>query len=250
MLIWVSLALLIILVAMIFLWMDRSASKKLEEQQNTVEKIVTKIFNASPSPPLVKAKYMYGIPSYSLTFKTDKQKQNAFEDGQIEAFLTAIQQLHNHLQPRGEQYDASQAVAFISLEELTLSDANAAKQIAKLPEDSLFELSPKMRKIMAIFATVFAATSFPFTSVLGLSELLIKDFLMSSFCLIVVGACLSPEKIRGYFGDIIAVIIILFSIVSFVDWLRAPTLQRAPFALALVFGGVALYHLKMRYLKK
>ena len=49
------------------------------------------------------------------------------------------------------------------------------------------------------------------------NELGIINFIPPVFCLLIVGACISPKKIRGYCGDIIAFFVIVLAIWFYVS---------------------------------
>ena len=93
---------------------------KREDQsgQEIVEHYVNTIFLGQTYRPEVKAEFVYGIPSFSLEFKTDKEKEHAISNGLTDQFLKKIQELHGHLRPRGEPFNAAKAVAIFSKEDV------------------------------------------------------------------------------------------------------------------------------------
>ena len=88
-----------------------------QKQQNIVENYVTDIFSTETYRPEVSAGYTYGIPSFTLKFKTDKEKQHAVSNGLTKQFENKIQELCGHLTPRDEKFDAQRAVSIYSEED-------------------------------------------------------------------------------------------------------------------------------------
>jgi hypothetical protein len=96
-------------------------------QQATVESYVSEIFSAQLCRPDVKAGFTYGIPSFSLKFKTDKEKEHAISNGLTKQFLTQVQGLCGHMTLRGEEFEAEQAVSIYSVEDEKRWSEQAAK---------------------------------------------------------------------------------------------------------------------------
>lgn len=93
------------------------SKKEQQKQQNIVENYVTDIFSTETYRPEVSAGYTYGIPSFTLKFKTDKEKQHAVSNGLTKQFENKIQELCGHLTPRDEKFDAQRAVSIYSEED-------------------------------------------------------------------------------------------------------------------------------------
>ena len=67
------------------------------------------------------------------------------------------------------------------------------------------------------------------------------------FCGFVAGACLLPQPIKGYCGDIIAFVVILIVIWFMYVALPNPEPGADPIMFALIFGGTATAYLTRRY---
>src|SRR5690606_38805986 len=93
------------------------ARRERRRLQETIESYVASIFSAQSYRPDVSAGFTYGIPSFSLKFKTDKDKKHAISSGLTEQFVRSIQELYGHLRPRGEAFDADRAVSIYSAED-------------------------------------------------------------------------------------------------------------------------------------
>ena len=87
------------------------------KQQDVVESYVADIFASQTYRPEVSAGFTYGIPSYTLKFKSDKEKEHAINNGLTGQFVNKIQKLCGDLRPRGEAFDAERAVVIYSLED-------------------------------------------------------------------------------------------------------------------------------------
>jgi hypothetical protein len=87
------------------------------KNQKAVDSYVDSIFSGQMYRPDVTAGTTYGIPSFTLKFKTDKEKQHAVSNGLTEQFINNVQELCSHLHPRGEVFDAEQAVTIYSKED-------------------------------------------------------------------------------------------------------------------------------------
>lgn len=87
------------------------------KQQSIVESYVTDIFSTETYRPEVSAGYTYGIPSFTLKFKTNEEKQHAVSSGLTKQFENKIQELYGHLTPRDEKFDAKRAVSIYSEED-------------------------------------------------------------------------------------------------------------------------------------
>jgi hypothetical protein len=93
------------------------ANRERQKNQDTVENYVTEIFSKQSYRPEVIASTTYGIPSFTLKFKTDDEKEHAASNGLTDMFIKKIQKLCGHLRPRGEEFDAEYAVSIFSIEE-------------------------------------------------------------------------------------------------------------------------------------
>lgn len=85
--------------------------------QAIVESYVADIFSSQTYLPEVRAGYTYGIPSYSLKFTSDREKEHAITNGLTKQFENKIQKLYGSLRPREEAFDAKEAVAIYSIED-------------------------------------------------------------------------------------------------------------------------------------
>lgn len=79
------------------------------------------------------------------------------------------------------------------------------------------------------------------------NELGIINFIPPVFCLLIVGACISPKKIRGYCGDIIAFFVIVLAIWFYVSTYPNPEPGTNPIGFALIFGVGSVCYLWKRY---
>jgi len=94
----------------------RSKHKR-KTQQKVVEGYVTDIFSRQSYRPEVRAGYTYGIPSFTLRFRSDDEKEHAIANGLTEQFVRKVQALCGNLQARNEAFDAERAVAIYSAED-------------------------------------------------------------------------------------------------------------------------------------
>ncbi len=67
------------------------------------------------------------------------------------------------------------------------------------------------------------------------------------FCGVVAGACILPQPLKGYCGDLIAVVAILLAVWFLLTSLPNPEPGESPIKFALVFGGISLVYLVRRY---
>jgi len=88
-----------------------------KNQKNAAEQYVVSIFSEQSYRPEITTGSSYGIPTFSLKFKTDEEKQHAITNGLTDQFLRKIQDLCGHLRPRGEKFEANLAVHFYSVED-------------------------------------------------------------------------------------------------------------------------------------
>lgn len=88
--------------------------RKLEE---AIEGYVACIFSAQTYRPDVSVRFAYGIPSFTLRFGTDEEKQHAISNGLTEQFVRRVQELCGHLRPGGDAFEADQAVSVYSAED-------------------------------------------------------------------------------------------------------------------------------------
>jgi len=115
------------------------------------------------------------------------------------------------------------------------------------PEELKFGKVSKI--IIAFFSLLFALMMLPMAFDPVKPELGLMNFAPSAFCFLIVGACIFPAKIRGYLGDLIALIIIGFSIWFFVVWYLDPQPDQNPFKFSAIFGGLSMAYLANRYRK-
>ena len=113
------------------------ANRERQKNQDTVENYVTEIFSKQSYRPEVIASTTYGIPSFTLKFKTDDEKKHAISNGLTDMFIKKIQKLCGNLRPRGEEYDAGRAVSIFSAEdELRWAKEAAAYKKSKSNENN------------------------------------------------------------------------------------------------------------------
>jgi hypothetical protein len=105
----------IIIIGLITLF-ARSRRKR-QRYQDAVDSYVNAIFSKQAYRPEVIAGFTYGIPSFTLKFDTDKEKQNAISNQLTNQFLSDVQALCGHLRPRGQVFNAERAVAIYSKED-------------------------------------------------------------------------------------------------------------------------------------
>ena len=102
------------------------------------------------------------------------------------------------------------------------------------------------RITIAIFSFLFALMMLP----MAVNEKTILHATPSLFCVLIVGACVLPLKIRGYCGDIIAITVIGLAVWFFWVWYKNPQPGDNPFRFAALFGGLAVAYLVKRYRPK
>jgi hypothetical protein len=105
----------IILVCLIILFARAKSQRK--NYLDSAERYINEIFSTQGYRPEVITGFTYGIPTFTLKFKSDKDKEHAVSNGLTDRFMKNIQALCGHLQPRGEVFRAEQAVAIYSLED-------------------------------------------------------------------------------------------------------------------------------------
>ena len=93
------------------------SKRQRQRYQDAVERRVNEIFSAQDSRPDIIAEFTYGIPSFRLRFRSDKDKEYAVSNGLTEQFLKSVQKLCCNLRPRGEAFKAELAVAIYSMED-------------------------------------------------------------------------------------------------------------------------------------
>jgi len=113
------------------------------------------------------------------------------------------------------------------------------------PEELKFGIISKI--ILAFFALIFALMLLPLALNPIKPELGLMNFAPSGFCFLIVGACIFPAKVRGYFGDLIAVIVIGISVWFFIIWYQDPQPDQNPFKFTAIFGGLSIAYLVSRY---
>ena len=87
------------------------------KQQEIVESYVIDIFSTQSYRPEVRARYIYGIPSFTLKFRFDDEKQHAISHGLTEQFVRKVQELCRNVKPRNEEFNAEGAIAIYSEED-------------------------------------------------------------------------------------------------------------------------------------
>ena len=104
-----------------------------QKQQEIVESYVADIFYTQSYRPKVSSGFTYGIPSFTLKFRSDNEKQHAISNGLTEQFIQKIQELCGHLTPRDETFDAVRAVAIYSEddEKRWAEEASAYRSVRK-----------------------------------------------------------------------------------------------------------------------
>jgi hypothetical protein len=93
------------------------SKRKRQRYQNAAERYVNTIFSSQTYRPDVAAGFTYGIPSFTLKFKTNGDKEHAISNRLTEQFLDNIQELCGHLRPQGETFKAEKAVAIYSTDD-------------------------------------------------------------------------------------------------------------------------------------
>jgi hypothetical protein len=73
------------------------------------------------------------------------------------------------------------------------------------------------------------------------------NYIPAIFCGFITGACFLPKKIRGYFGDLIALSVIGVAIWFLIIALPNPEPGQDPIMFAGIFGGLSVLHLVKRY---
>ena len=73
----------------------------------------------------------------------------------------------------------------------------------------------------------------------------LPSILTASVFMLIAGACLLPQKIKGYFGDVIAILVIASAIWFFFTPYKEADAR--PFMFAFIFGGGAAFYLFKRY---
>jgi len=120
-------------------------------------------------------------------------------------------------------------------------DSNIQSQELKLGKGS--------KIVIALFSFLFALMMLPMAFDPIKPELGFMNFAPSAFCFLIVGACIFPARIRGYFCDLIALIIIGISIWFFIVSYQDPQPRDNPIKFAAIFGGFSVAYLISRYRK-
>ena len=110
----------LLIAAIIIIWfivLFARAKIRRQRYQDAVEGYVNEIFAIQGYRPEVIAGFTYGIPSFTLKFKSDPDKEHAVSNGLTEQFMKNVQSLCGHLRPRGEAFTAERAVAIYSMED-------------------------------------------------------------------------------------------------------------------------------------
>lgn len=105
----------IVIIGLIALFVRTNLER--QRYQDAVEQYMNAIFSTQDYRPIVIAGFTYGIPSFTLKFNTDKEKEHAISNGLTEQFLKKVQEKCGHLRPRGEAFEAERAVAIYSTED-------------------------------------------------------------------------------------------------------------------------------------
>jgi len=105
------------------------------------------------------------------------------------------------------------------------------------------KLNSTSQKILGWFALIVGILLVAFGTNDNGSKL--PSIITAFFCLLIAGACLLPKNIKGYFGDIIALSVILSAIWFFVTPLKDDNAN--PIMFAFIFGGGAVIYLFKRY---
>lgn len=100
-----------------FIALFAHAKIRRQRYQDVVESYVNEIFSTQDYRPEVIAGFTYGIPSFTLKFKSNKDKEHAASNGLTEQFRKSVQALCGHLRPREEAFKADLAVAIYSMED-------------------------------------------------------------------------------------------------------------------------------------
>ncbi|MCV6612991.1 MAG: hypothetical protein OIF55_19715 [Amphritea sp.] len=128
-----------------------------------------------------------------------------------------------------------------------LSDGGHKNTIQE--EENFLALGRGSRSIIGILSIIFGLMLIPMFFDPPRPELGFVNALPSLFCFLIAGACLASSKIRGIFGDIIALSVIAMSAVFFIAWYIEPSADEDPFGFAGFFGALAVAYLFKRYRK-
>lgn len=102
--------------AVIFIFF-RKRKRELIAHQIEAEKLISRIFSEQAYCPVVKANYIYGVPTYQLNFLRNEDKQDAMSNGLTQLFIEGIQKLHEDWPMENEGYDASLSVSITSTDD-------------------------------------------------------------------------------------------------------------------------------------
>ena len=114
----------------------------------------------------------------------------------------------------------------------------------KLPkQENALGLGFASRVIIAVFAFLFGLMTLPH-AIAPQNNIGVLNWLFPLFCFLITGACVLPQRIRGFCGDLIAVLVIAMAIWFF--FVAGP--EDNPIMFAITFGGAAMAYLVARYL--
>ncbi|MBV1875221.1 MAG: hypothetical protein KUG50_01200 [Cycloclasticus sp.] len=113
--------------------------------------------------------------------------------------------------------------------------------------ENVLKLGKGSKITIAVFSFIFGLMMLPMAFDPPRPELGWVNTMPSAFCFLIVGACILPDKVRGYCGDLIAGTVIGLAIWFFIVWYQDPQPDQNPFKFALVFGGISVVYLAKRY---
>ena len=107
----------VVIVALVFVgffYLVIAGKKDRAKYQAAVEDFVDDTFSGQDYRPDVEAGRTYGIPSFTLRFSNDEEKDHAESNGITKIFLKKVQIMCNDIDVRGGKFDAEYAVTVIS----------------------------------------------------------------------------------------------------------------------------------------
>lgn len=107
----------LVIVALVFVGFFHlviAGKKDRAKYQEAVEDFVDDAFSGQDYRPDVEARRTYGVPSFTLRFSNDDEKNHAESNGITKTFLEKVQIMCNDIDVQGGKFDAEYAVAIIS----------------------------------------------------------------------------------------------------------------------------------------
>lgn len=112
----------------------------------------------------------------------------------------------------------------------------------KKENDSSLQLSLISRWIIAFFSVLFGLIM-----ILWAQDQETWKLIPGVFCFVIAGACILPQPIKGWCGNIVAIVVVGLAIGFFYADHQDPQLDNSPIRFAIVFGLPALAYLANKY---